>query len=150
MRHALSDEQWAAIADLFPKPAVTGRPPMPARQALDGMIWLNNTGAKWRDIPESLGKWRTIYGWFDLWNANGTLQKVVDRLTRVVADAGGLSSELWCIDGTIVRAHRCAAGGGKKGTRASRPTMHWDALAGDLPRKSTCSPMRTGIHSDSI
>ena len=63
MRHALSDEQWAAIADLFPEPAVTGRPPMPARQALSGIIWLNNTGAKWRDIPESLGKWRTIYGW---------------------------------------------------------------------------------------
>ena len=150
MRHALRDEQWAAIADLFPEPAVTGRPPMPARQALDGIIWLNNTGAKWRDIPESLGKWRTIYGWFDLWNANGTLQKVVDRLTRLVVDAGGLSSDLWCIDGTIIRAHRCAAGGGKKGTRASRSTTHWDVLAGDLPRKSTCSPMRTGILWDSI
>ena len=123
MRHALSDEQWAAIADLFPEPAVTGRPPMPARQALDGIIWLNNTGAKWRDIPESLGKWRTIYGWFDLWNANGTLQKVVDRLTRIVVDAGDLSSELWCIDGTIVRAHRCAAGGGKKGMTPSRPGL---------------------------
>ena len=150
MRHALSDEQWAAIADLFPEPAVTGRPPMPARQALSGIIWLNNTGAKWRDIPESLGKWRTIYGWFDLWNANGTLQKVVERLTRIVVDAGGLSSELWCIDGTIVRAHRCAAGGGKRGMTANRLTMHWDDLAADLPRKPTCSPMRTGILSDSI
>jgi transposase len=150
MRHALTDEQWAAIVELFPEPAVTGRPPMPARQALDGMIWLNNTGAKWRDIPESLGKWRTIYGWFDLWNANGTLQKVVDRLTQTVVADGRLSSELWCIDGTVVRAHRCAAGGGKKGMRANRPTMRSVALAGDLPRKSTCSPMRTGIRSDSI
>jgi transposase len=150
MRHALTDDQWAAIAELFPEPAVTGRPPMPARQALDGMIWLNNTGAKWRDIPESLGKWRTIYGWFDLWNANGTLQKVVDRLTQNVVDDGRLSSELWCIDGTIVRAHRCAAGGGKKGMTTSRRTMRSVALAGDLPRKSTCLPMRTGIRSDSI
>lgn len=150
MRHALTDEQWAAIAELFPEPAVTGRPPMPARQALNGIIWLNNTGAKWRDIPESLGKWRTIYGWFDLWNANGTLQKVVDRLTQTVVDEGRLSSELWCIDGTVVRAHRCAAGGGKRGMTPSRSTMRSVALAGDLPRKSTCSPMRTGIRSDSI
>lgn len=150
MRHALTDEQWALIADLFPEPAVTGRPPMPARQALDGIIWLNNTGAKWRDIPESMGKWRTIYGWFDLWNDNGTLQKVVDRLTHSVVDQGSLSSELWCIDGTIVRAHRCAAGGGKKGIKTSRPTMRWDVLAGDLPRKSTCSSTRTAILSDSI
>ena len=150
MRHALSDEQWAAIAELFPERATTGRPPMPARQALDGIIWLNNTGAKWRDIPESLGKWRTIYGWFDLWNANGTLQKVVDRLTQTVVEDGGLSSELWCIDGTIVRAHRCAAGGGKKGMTPSRKTTRWGVLAWDLPRKSTCSSMGTGIRSDSI
>lgn len=150
MRHALTDEQWAAIAELFPERAVTGRPPMPARQALNGIIWLNNTGAKWRDIPESFGKWRTIYGWFDLWNANGTLQKVVDRLTQIVVDDGGLSSELWCIDGTVVRAHRCAAGGGKKGMTTSRRTTRSAVLAGDLPRKSTCLSMRTGIPSDSI
>jgi transposase len=150
MRHALTDEQWAAIGDLFPEPAVTGRPPMPPRRALDGILWLNNTGAKWRDIPASMGHWRTIYGWFDLWNANGTLQKVVERLTRIVIDGGSVSSELWCIDGTVVRAHRCAAGGGKKGMKANRPTMLSVALAGDLPRKSTCSPTRTGIRSDSI
>lgn len=150
MRHGLTDEQWAAIGDLFPEPAVTGRPPMPPRRALDGILWLNNTGAKWRDIPASMGHWRTIYGWFDLWNANGTLQKVVERLTRTVIDGGSVSSELWCIDGTVVRAHRCAAGGGKRGMKANRPTMLSVALAGDLPRKSTCSPTRTGIRSDSI
>ncbi len=42
MRHALTDDQWAAIVELFPEPAVTGRPPMPARQSLNGIIWLNN------------------------------------------------------------------------------------------------------------
>lgn len=150
MRHALTDEQWVAIADLFPEPAATGRPPMPARQALDAIIWLNNTGAKWRDLPEPMGNWRTVYGWFDRWNANGTLQKVVDRLTQSVIAKGGLSSQLWCIDGTVIRAHRCAAGGGKKRTKTSRRTMPWVDLAGDLPRKSTCSRMETGTLSDSI
>jgi transposase len=55
----LTDEQWVAIVELFPEPAITGRPLMPARQ---GIIWLNNTGGKWRDIAESLGKWRMTYG----------------------------------------------------------------------------------------
>ena len=150
MRHALTDEQWAAIADLFPEPAATGRPPMPARQAFDAIIWLNNTGAKWRDLPDTLGHWRTVYGWFDRWNAEGTLQKVVDRLTQSVVDAGGLSSELWCIDGTVIRAHRCAAGGGKKVTTTNRRTTRWDAPVADLPRKSIYSPTGTGILSDSI
>ncbi len=122
MRHALTDEHWDAIDDIFPAPAKTGRPPMNPRDALNAIIWLNNTGAKWRDLPEQLGKWRTVYGWFDRWNNNGTLQHVVDRLTQLVIDQGGLADDLWCIDGTILRAHRCAAGGGKKGIPTSLMT----------------------------
>lgn len=120
MRHALTDEQWEAIEDLFPEPAPTGRPPKDRRVVMNGIIWLNNTGAKWRDLPEEFGKWRTVYGWFDMWNSDGTLQAIVDRLTRLVIGSGGLAEDLWCVDGTILRAHRCAAGGGKKGIRANR------------------------------
>jgi hypothetical protein len=35
-----------------------------------------------------------------------------------------LNEDLWCIDGTIMRAHRCAAGGAKKGTRRNQLIMH--------------------------
>ena len=115
MRHELTDEQWEAIEDIFPEPAPTGRPPMDRRVVMNAMIWLNNTGAKWRDLPSEFGKWRTVYGWFDLWNNDGTLQAIVDRLTRFVIENGELAEDLWCVDGTILRAHRCAAGGGKKG-----------------------------------
>ena len=80
----------------------------------------NNTGAKWRDLPSEFGKWRTVYGWFDLWNNDGTLQAIVDRLTRFVIENGELAEDLWCVDGTILRAHRCAAGGGKKGIPKNR------------------------------
>ena len=138
MRHELSDEQWNAIEDIFPERARTGRPPMEPRVALNGIIWLNNTGAKWRDLPAQFGKWRTVYGWFDLWNEDGTLQKVVDRLTKLVIDSGGLAEDLWCVDGTIIRAHRCAAGGGKKGIRKNRPITLWAVPAGDSRQSSTC------------
>lgn len=36
------------------------------------------------------------------------------RLTQFVISQGELESELWCIDGAILRAHRCAARGAKK------------------------------------
>lgn len=137
MRHALTDEQWEAIEDIFPEPARTGRPPMEPRQAMDAIIWLNNTGAKWRDLPEELGKWRTVYGWFDLWNNNGILQKVVDRLTQLVIDQGGVAEDLWCVDGTILRAHRCAAGGGKKGIPTNRTITLSAVLAGDIRQNFT-------------
>ena len=41
-------------------------------------------------------------------------------LTRFVIENGELAEDLWCVDGTILRAHRCAAGGGKKGIPKNR------------------------------
>lgn len=124
MRHGLSDEQWNAIEDIFPEPAATGRPPANPRKMLEAMIWINNTGAKWRDLPAELGAWQTVFKHFDRWNDDGTLQRVVDRLTQYAIDRGELNEDLWCIDGTIMRAHRCAAGGAKKGTRRNQLIMH--------------------------
>jgi transposase len=78
-------------------------------------------GAPWRDLPEEeFGPWETVYGLFNTWNANGMLDEILRRLQRNVIEAGAMDKKLWCIDGTIVRAHRCAAGGGKK--RPARAT----------------------------
>jgi transposase len=123
-RHGLTDEQWDLIADLFPAPADTGRPPTDRRLAIDAILWILRSGAPWRDLPEEFGPWQTIYGLFDRWNENGLLDKILHRLRSARFDSGGIDQELWCIDGTIVRAHRCAGGGGKKGTRRSRLITH--------------------------
>lgn len=124
-RHRLTDEQWEMIADLFPPAAKTGRPPTDRRQVVDGILWIMHAGAPWRDLPEEeFGPWETVYGLFNAWNANGILDKILGRLQINIIEAGALDSELWCIDGTMVRAHRCAAGGGKKTIRRSRLITH--------------------------
>jgi transposase len=122
-RHGLTDEQWLLIADIFTPPARTGRPPRDRRQIVDGILWILRTGAPWRDLPESFGPWETVFGCFDRWNANGTLDAILQRLRAAEVDIGAIDEQLWCIDGTIVRAHRCAAGGGKKGIPRNRLTM---------------------------
>ena len=60
---------------------------------------------------------------FDQWNADGTLAEILHRLQAAFVAAGVIDEELWCIDGTTVRAARCATGGGKKGTPRSLMTM---------------------------
>ena len=123
LRHRLTDEQWELIADLFPKPKRMGRRRSDPRQMIDGIFWSLNTGAQWRDMPAALGPKSTVWDHFDLWNANGTLVSILDRLRGRVQ----IDEDLWCIDGTIVRAARCAAGGGKKGIPTNRRTMRWAA-----------------------
>ena len=124
-RHRLTDEQWDLIADVFPPPADTGRPPKDRRVVVDAILWIMRSGAAWRDLPENeFCPWETVYGLFNAWNADGTLDEILGRLQASFIDAGEIDSKLWCIDGTSVRAHRCAAGGGKKTIRRNRLITH--------------------------
>jgi transposase len=123
-RHRLTNEQWQLIADLFPPPAKTGRPPTDRRLVVDGILWVLRSGSPWRDLPEKFGPWETIYGLFNAWNAGGKLDEILSRLQATCIDAGALDKKLWCIDGTIVRAHRCAGGGGKKGIQKNQLITH--------------------------
>ena len=115
VRHRLTDEQWKLVKDVFPPAAKTGRPRRDRREILDGIFWILRTGSPWRDLPDEFGPWKTVFNLFDQWNSDGTLDEIRHRLQSACIDAGEIDSELWCIDGTNVRAARCAAGGGKKG-----------------------------------
>lgn len=122
-RHRLTDPQWILIAELFPEPAATGRPPADRRQMVDGILWRLRTGSPWRDLPEEFGPWETVYRHFDTWNSDGTLDKIKRTLLTRIVDTQGIDPDLWCVDGTIVRAARCAGGGGKKGIQKNQKIM---------------------------
>ena len=118
-RHDLTDDQWDCINDLFPRPARTGRPSADRRRMVNAIMWILRTGAPWRDLPGEYGPFGTAWMWFDRWNSNGTLDKILHRLRASYIDSKQLDQDLWCVDGTVVRAARCAAGGEKKRLRRS-------------------------------
>lgn len=123
-RHQLTDEEWDCIADVFSVPAQTGRPPRDRRTIVDAILWILRTGSPWRDLPEEYQPWGTVWDLFDKWNSDGTLDEILRRLRAMRLDAGEIDGELWCVDGTIVRAARCAAGGGKKTIQMNLLTTH--------------------------
>lgn len=118
-RHELTDDQWHVVEPLVPRPHHMGRPPRDRREMLEAMLWLVRTGAPWRDLPDWYGPWQTVYTRFGQWRDEGVLDRIVERLQVLLADAGKIDWELWCIDGTSVRAARCASGAGKKGASKS-------------------------------
>jgi transposase len=122
-RLLLTDDEWDAIEDLFPEPKSTGRPPVDRRKVVDGIFWILRTGSPWRDLPEEFGAWKTAWRLFDEWNASGLWDAILKRLRASFIEVGEISGQLWCVDGTVVRAARCASGGGKKATRKSRLIM---------------------------
>ena len=124
-RHELSDEEWALLEPLLPPLATRGRPFHEHRLILNGMLYWLHTGVPWRDLPERYGPWQTVYARFRRWSRDGLWDRLLAALQRDLDAAGQIEWTLWCIDGSLVRAHKHAAGAGKKGgpdpARTRRP-----------------------------
>ena len=62
-RHEISDDHWNRIKDLLPgregDPGVTAKD---NRLFINAVLWIAKTGAPWRDLPERLGNWNSVYG----------------------------------------------------------------------------------------
>lgn len=122
-RHALSDAQWERIKDMLPTNGHRGRQWKDHRRVIDGTLWILNTGAPWRDLPERFGAWKTVYERFRMWCRTGFWDRLLERLLAEANAAGGISWELFFIDGSVVRAHKAAAGAKKK-ERPGEPADH--------------------------
>jgi transposase len=136
-RYELADEQWELIADLFPPEQGNGHPWRSHRLMVNAMLWILNAGSPWRDLPDRYGPWQTAYNRFNRWRKDGTFDAILERLQMRLDEEGRIDWDLWMVDGSSVRAHASAAGGGKKGGRKNRKTTHWVAREAGLAPKST-------------
>ena len=139
-RHELTDEQWALVEPHLPASnARTGRPASDRRTLLNAIFWILITGAPWRDLPERFGPWQTAYHHFSKWRKNGIFARIIEVLQIKLDQQGLIDWDLWCVDGSNVRATRAAAGADKKvssATPTSRPTTLWAAAEAGLEPNS--------------
>lgn len=138
-RYELTDQQWDAIKHLLPPAAETGHPAKSNRQVLDAIFWILRSGAPWRDLPERYGPWQTIYHRFNSWRSDGVFDRLLEALQVRLDAEGYIDWDLWCIDGSSIRASRAAAGAGKKGAPKSPAITRWAARAADSGANCTWS-----------
>jgi transposase len=103
-RHEITDQQWNAIKDLLPgqegDPGATAKD---NRLFVNAVMWIAKTGAPWRDLPERLGNWNSVFQRFNRWCKTGVFTRIMEHLQD--PDLGVLM-----LDSTIIRAHQHAAG----------------------------------------
>lgn len=129
-RHELDDEQWALIEGMFPENGKkAGRPWKSHREMINGMLWILRTGAPWRDLLERYGRWQSVYHRFQRYRRDGMFDRIVERLQVKLDEQGRIDWDLFCVDGSSIRAHHAAAGA-KRGRRKSRKTTPWGVPAG--------------------
>jgi transposase len=118
-RYELSEKEFAIIADLLPRNGRQGGQWNDHRRMLNGMMWILHTGAQWRELPERYGPWQTVYNRFNRWAKDGTIDRILERLELKLDEQGLIDEDLWCVDASLIRASRSAAGArrGKKNPR---------------------------------
>jgi len=78
-----------------------------------------------------------VYDRFRRWQREGLFDRILERLQVRLDGEGRIDGDLWCVDGSSVRASKAAAGGGKKGTTENLPTTLWAAREADSGAKCT-------------
>jgi transposase len=136
-RHGLSDREWVRLEPLMPKRSRRGRPPKEHRLIIDALLWLTKTGAPWRDLPERFGPWRTVATRFYRWTRSRLWERILAELRRMADGKDGIDWEVHMIDGTSVRAHRCAAG-----AKGGSIVRHW--VAHEAGSAASCICVATG------
>ena len=89
----LSDAEWVLLEPLIPPPKSGGpkggRPAVPRRDVVDAIMYLIRTGCSWRQLPADFAPWQTVYHYFAIWSADGTIGRIHETLrTRVRATEG--------------------------------------------------------------
>lgn len=140
-RYELTDEQWQAVEPILPpRTATTGRKPQNPRRMLNGIVWILRSGSPWRDVPERYGPRQTVYDYYRNWRNDGTFGRILSALQIRLDREGRIDWDLWCIDGSSVRAARAAGGAAKKvssSIRKSPKTTLWAAREADGAASST-------------
>ena len=107
----LTEAQMARLAPLLPSDT-RGVPRVDDRCVISGIVHVLRSGCRWSDAPQGYGPCKTLYNRFVRWAAKG----VWERVFLTLAAAGGPPTEV-LLDSSMMKAHRCAAGG-KGGARA--------------------------------
>lgn len=87
-----------------------GRPWNDHRRTLEAIAWRFRTGSPWRDLPEHLGAWQSIWERHRRWSSDGTYAKMFAAVRANGPVEDDVLRELISVDSTSVRAHQHAAG----------------------------------------
>ena len=115
------DSLWLIIEPLLPCPPPRpkgGRPPVTARAALTGILFVLRTGIPWEMLPAEMGCGSGVTCWRRLrdWQAAGVWDRLHRELLRRLHDADRIDWNRACVDSSSIAAKK----GGRQPGRTPR------------------------------
>ncbi len=125
----VTEKLWKAIAPLLPEHRPSpkgGRPPVPDRACLEGIIFVLKSGMPWQMLPTRLGygSGSTCGRRFHAWTRLGVWPELHRRLLRVLGRRGRIELERAVIDSVSVRALQGGRTPGRTPRTAEKRAAH--------------------------
>ena len=131
----LTDDEWSHVEPLIPPAKRGGRKrSVEPREIVNGLMYVLSTGCQWRYVPKDLPPKSTLFGYFDLWNWDGTLDRIHHALyVKCREDMDREASPTACvIDSQSVKS---AEKGGAASIRAARCGQKDQGQEAPYPRR---------------
>ena len=103
----IPDESWDEIKLILPSEKLdktVGRPVVPFRKVLDGILYVLRTGCQWKMLPEEYGSGSTCHRRFQEWTVSKVFHKLWVRLLEVYDDLRGISWIWQSLDSVSIKA----------------------------------------------
>jgi transposase len=101
------DELWNKIKNILPKEKpfkTVGRPTVPYRKVIDGIIYVLRTGCQWKMLPKGYGSGSTCHRRFQQWNNLDIFKKGWIRILNIYDEFIGINWTWQSIDSISVKS----------------------------------------------
>ena len=128
----LTDEQWQLIEPLLPRPKrrkdKRGRPPAPNRACFEGILWVLQTGAAWRFLPDEYPSPSTCWRRLQQWQARDVWLNAWRTLLGALDEEGLLRWDETFLDGSFAPAKKGAPQSAKPSAARERSGWYWSTV----------------------
>lgn len=105
--HQIPDALWERIEPLLPKykrSCKGGRPRLPLRNVVTGILFVLRTGCQWKAMPSEFGSGSAVHAYFQEWVRLGVFEKLWRYALEEYDDLQGIDWEWQSLDGAMTKA----------------------------------------------
>jgi transposase len=103
----IPDDLWGQLLPLLPPERPVGpygRPPIPFRTVLNGILYVLRTGCQWKMAPKEFGSGSTLHRRFQEWERSGVFEKLWAKLLERYDELRGIQWRFQSLDTVMVKA----------------------------------------------
>src|SRR5262245_14657551 len=147
----LTDAEWAIVEPMIPPTRHGGRKrSVNVREVLNGIFYVLWTGCQWKALPKDLPPKSTVHDYLELWNWDGTLERIHHALYVTVRSRKDMKrARRWRSSirkpqrvlkkGVLARSFRLRRGQEDQRSQAAHPGRHVRSVVRRCRSSRQCS-----------